>query len=207
MQTFINNSVEQQKASKGEWLHQLPPELVGVLPQNIWVSLSIEQKKDLLRQHNLLDKYNDIQEHPVAESTHVVSTEELPPIETSTQANNIESPALPVEAPKVSEVPEVMTVDKGMAPEKEQFAKSVESLKAKEQARNQENAIAEEDKARIAQEQASNVNKKNNVKTSIGYKISDDTVTNAVTLSHNGNTDDGRTWAAALVRKIFAIID
>ena len=205
MQTFINNSVEQQKSSKGEWLHQLPPELVGVLPQNIWTSLGLEQKKDILRQHGLLDKYNN--EGAADHEIDTVASAELPHIETGSSINSVESPVSPVEAPKVSEVPEVLTVDKGMAPEKEIFAKSVEDLKAKEKASKTNENLSSDDKAKVAQEKAGDASKKNTVKTSVGYPISDSIVTNAVELSHGGNTDEGRTWAAALVRKIFAIID
>jgi hypothetical protein len=167
-----------------EVLRVLPAELTGVIPESVWLNLSVEQKKEILRQHNLLEKY---------------STEEkiVPAAQEAESAKEVET-----------SVPDVV-VEEATRPEEirsPEFAQALEQAREVESQAQKEFSI--EDKTRVEEETAVNAS---SAKSSwgakvFGYSVSDGAVNNSEQVSTVGSTDDGRTWAATLIRKILAAL-
>ena len=42
--TPIANNLEVKRSEEGKWLHLLPKELVGILPEGVWTTLTLDQK-------------------------------------------------------------------------------------------------------------------------------------------------------------------
>lgn len=119
--------------------------------------------------------------------------------------------AIPVEPVALTEVvSEAPIVETQVTTNKEsqEFATLVEGVKkseseVKEVPENNAQALSQEEKARVDQETAKSANTQ--TFKLFGYQVDDATSQNAKDISENGSLDDGRTWAATLLKKFFAI--
>ena len=180
--TPTNVETNDREASIEGVLHALPQELLGVIPENVWTGLSVDQKKEILRQNNLLEKYSG--QSPEAQA------------EEPSQAEQVASPDVVVEQVQRPEAAE-------RAPE---FAQAVQEVQKIEQDVKEDLDVDEQ--ARVDAEVAS---QQSSAKGSwgakiFGYTVRDDTVQNAEDISKNGDLEDGRTWVATLIGKILAAL-
>lgn len=161
-------------------LHVLPQELLGVMPESVWGGLTLDQKKDVLRQNNLLEKYDTPLQNPV--------------LEVSSETGEFSAPSVAVEHIEPTEVVR--------SPE---FKEVLENIQESE--KNQETLNAEE-KERISQESliSQSTGKASWSAKVFGYVISDDTVNRSETISQEGGLDDGKTWVSTLVRKMLVAL-
>ncbi len=190
---IINNLEKKAVVDGGEWIRSLPSELVGLIPDSVWGSLSLDQKKEILRQNGILDKY------AAPQNTQEVS--QAPTPEVVTQVPTMVEDVV-TEAPIVEQAPSVTK-------ESAEFATLVEGVKnSEENAEIESNKVdsttlTAEEKARVEEETASNANTQ--TFRLFGYQVDDDLTNNAQDISNNGDISDGKTWAATLLKKIFAI--
>ncbi|KKR06441.1 MAG: hypothetical protein UT34_C0001G0482 [candidate division WS6 bacterium GW2011_GWF2_39_15] len=185
--TPIANNLEVKRSEEGKWLHLLPKELVGILPEGVWTTLTLDQKKDILRQNNILDKY-------------------LGP---KPQEQIVQSSQTPLEADEAVKEVSAPTVEKinEVSDESREFAKAVSEVKEKEsleEVKPEQPQVSAEEKARIAEETASHANTQ--TFTLFGYQVDDNVARNSKEISETGEVEDGKTWAATLIKKIFAIL-
>jgi hypothetical protein len=179
-----NNEISEVSKQLEDVLKVLPQELLGVLPETVWVNLSLDQKKEILRQHNLFEKYN------VAEQPQVVT--ETPVAEVKPEA---QVPDVVVE--QASRVEQIRTPE---------FAQALEAAREIEDKSKEDLPVA--DAKRIEEETATvQSTAKSSWGTKVfGYTVSEDTVSKSEELSAQGDVEDGRTWAATLLRKILAVL-
>lgn len=190
---IINNIEKKAVVEGGEWIRSLPSELVGLIPDSVWGSLSLDQKKEIIRQNGILEKYTAPQNTP--EVSQVPSPEVVS--EVLTMVEDVVS-----EAPIVEQATNVTK-------ESSEFATLVEGVKNREETSEIESnkvdsdTLTVEEKARVEEETASNANTQ--TFRLFGYQVDDDLTNNAQDISNNGDISDGKTWAATLLKKIFAI--
>lgn len=193
---IVTNNVEKKVGLEStEWIRKLPEELVGLIPDSVWGSLSLDQKKEILRQNGILEKY---------------ITQSVQPNSENVTAEQVQSPAevLPSTTPESISQSPVVEQSQNVSKESQEFASLVDAVK-KEELDVQKNSpldtkpkdLTSEEKDRIAQETLT----VNNQTFKLGYQVSDDTVANSEKLSKEGDVSDGKTWAATLWSKIFAI--
>lgn len=178
-----NNEIKEGGKQLEDILRALPQELLGVIPESVWINLSLDQKKEILRQHNIFEKYTAA-EQPQAEVENTVTTEieEKKPDVIVEQANQPEQIRTP------------------------EFAKALEE--AKEIENNAQNELPVEETQRVEDETAS---AQNTAKSSwgakvFGYTVSEDTASKSEELSLKGDPEDGKTWAATILRRILAML-
>ncbi|MBI2356715.1 hypothetical protein HYV12_01550 [Candidatus Dojkabacteria bacterium] len=194
--TPVVNNLETKSAAleNAGWIRTLPTELVGLIPDSVWSTLSLDQKKEILRQNGILEKYNSNQ--PTAEQP-VESLDELPSLEVSSEVSS----APLVDAPKVEE-------QVNASKESEEFATLVETVKENEIKLTESgvedgNKLSAEEKSRVEEENATTANTQ--TFKLFGYQVDDALTNDASNISEQGDINDGRTWAATLIKKIFAI--
>jgi len=185
MHDFTNvNTTEKRNGlnDSGSWMRKLPVELEGVMPESAWLSLSREDKLEILRRQG-----KDIFEKYLNPSADVTSS-----IESSAEVNE-SKPTVNVENANTESL------------EKKEFASEVSRVKEVEKEFTSESVIVE-DKQRIEEEtaKASNTGLNSSVKV-FGYSVSQSAIQNANTVSDSGDVSDGGTWAATLIKKILAI--
>ncbi len=161
-------------------LHKLPDELLGIIPESVWVGLTLDQKKDVLRQNNLLEKYSS-ESQPVLESETIENPSEV-------RANVVVER---VPESKVERNPEFAGVLSEIQKNEEKVKKN----------------LSQEDLNRIESEKLTS---QSSGKSSwgakvFGYSISDDVIQGSEEVSKTGDLEDGRTWASTLIRKMLAV--
>ena len=167
-----------------EWLRAVPVELSNTVPESVWMTLTLEAKKDLLRQNGLLEKYEG-------------TTENLP------VQNEVDL--------KVAEAPvaEVIVTQQEKVQRSPEFAKAVEELKdidkQAENKKTEQPVLSKEDISRIETEKAQSASIKSYK--FFGYQPSTTTYSSAKQISNTGNIDDSRTWAATLIAKLFSLFE
>lgn len=184
--TPVTNNIE--TVERADWLRAVPVELSPTVPETVWMTLTLEAKKDLLRQNGLLEKY----ENPTQQSEQVNQQQETLKAEVA-------------DAPKAEVIVEqVQKVER--SPE---FAQAVEQLKEidKKDDKVEENkpVLSKEDIQRIETEKAQSAN----IKTYkfFGYQPSTTTYASAKSISTTGPISDSKTWAATLISKIFSLFE
>lgn len=177
-------NVESTIESAQDWLRAVPPELVNIIPESVWMTLSLDNKKEILRQHNILEKYENL------------SNAEQTTAKVDIAASSVEQEAVVVEQQqRVIRSPE--------------FEKALEDLKmASENGEENKDEVAKpvltkEELDRIDSEKAQSAN----VKTYnfFGYQPAQATYSNAKQISNDGQISDSKTWAATLIGKIFSL--
>lgn len=176
--------VENIGENLGEWLRAVPSELVNIIPESVWMSLSVDQKKEMLRQHNILDKYAGNKQEAPAQAPAVVMTSES-------------TPALIVEQEQRFEKnPEF---EKALAEFKEaNKEKETDELETKP-------VLSQEEVKRVNEEKAQNSNTQSQSYNFFGYQPSNNIFTNAKQLAQTGDISDSKTWASTLISKIFSL--
>lgn len=184
--TPITNNIETQE--QAEWLRALPAELAPTVPESVWMTLTLEAKKDLLRQNGLLEKY----ENPIQQSEQVAKQPDTLKTEIA-------------EAPNTEVVVEqVQKVERS-----HEFAQAVEQLKEvgkkDDETEEKKPILSKEEIQRIDTEKAQSAN----IKTYkfFGYQPSTTTYASAKSISNSGPIDDSKTWAATLITKIFSLFE
>lgn len=184
--TQVTNNIE--KVEQSEWLRSVPIELAPTVPESVWMTLTLEAKKDLLRQNGLLEKYENLVRGGESEylKTDVVTTE---------IAQSPQNELVVEEVQKVERSPE--------------FAQAVEQLKAVDTKNDKKierkPVLNKEEIQRINVETAQSAN----IKTYkfFGYQPTATTYANAKSISNSGPVDDSKTWAATLISKIFGLFE
>ncbi|MCK9368896.1 hypothetical protein M0R04_02865 [Candidatus Dojkabacteria bacterium] len=182
------NTVETLAEKEDLALRILPVELKGVLPEMVWSTLTLDQKKEMLRHHNIFDKYLGQKD---AEQVVVQDTPEV--------------------SKNIAEIAHTVTVEKAQnSVEKvvnEEFDKVVSESKQIEKERKEEDekkpVLSKDELERIRSEKAQAANIKGY--NFFGYQPQNATITNAKTISDNNPVSDGKTWAATLIAKIFSL--
>mgnify|MGYP001190433103 CR=1 FL=1 len=190
----INNNIENGKViEKDIWMTKLPDELLNVLPEGIWLTLSVDQKKQILRDYGIYDKYIK----PEVVSTPVVNNV------VNTEINNNESFVITPQTPEIIDINSQKNTQ-----EREVFSSQLEQIKKSEE--ELENELSKDDKARIEVETAKIANTGGAGSKSVkvfGYTIPMPVISNAQSIASDNPVSDGSTWAAVIVKKIFAIFD
>ena len=182
------NPVETLNEKEDLALRILPIELKGVVPETVWTTLSLDQKKEMLRHHNIFDKYLGPKE---GEQVVIQDTPEV--------------------AKKVVEVSPTVIVEKAQGEiEKtvdKEFEKVVlESKQIEKDRKDEENnkpVLSKDELERIQAERAQAASVKGY--NFFGYQPQNTTITNAKTIANDNPVADGRTWAATLIAKIFSL--
>ena len=165
-----------------EWLRQVPSELVNIIPENVWVSLSVDQKKEILRQHNIFEKYaGNKEEAPKIATNVVVSSESKPGIVVEQQQRLEKDPEFEKAFSEFKEISEQKEEEK-VAP-----------------------VLSQEDINRINTENANKANSQSQSYSFFGYQPSQTIFTNAKQSSQTGDVSDAKTWASTLISKIFSL--
>ncbi len=182
VKTQQNNVEVGSSVSIESVLHALPKELLGVMPESVWATLSLEQKKDVLKQNGLLEKYSNTPEKP-AEDVQVA----------------VES------APK----PEAQVGVVVQQEKKDEYVRDPEFQKMAEDIRKEQELPAQQldadEKEMVKVESGTSSNVKSGGVKFFGYSASDDVSSNASDISQNGSVEDGKTWTATLIQKILAV--
>lgn len=185
---IVNNLERKVGEESSSWIRSLPKELVGLIPESVWSTLSLDQKKEILRQNGLFEKYNSA---PVAE----VPVAETAPVEPVALTEVVsEAPIVETQITSTKESQEFATLVEGF--------KNVEKQSVEEK-REDAVVLTQEEKARVDQETAKSANTQ--TFKLFGYQVDDATAQNSKDISDNGSLEDGRTWAATLLKKLFAI--
>lgn len=180
--TVQQQNVEAVEVKGDEVVRVLPSELTGIMPETIWATLSLDQKKEMLRQHNLFEKYFGI------------AKEEETAVETVT--NPQESvPEIKVEAGEGQ-------MEKFKGAEFEKAVEEVKSIKEEKEGKAQE-VISPEEAKRIEEETASKANTQ--TFKFFGYQPSQSTYSNAKNIADDNPVSDSKTWAATLIAKILQL--
>lgn len=166
-------------------LKLVPSELMSIIPESVWITLTLDQKKEILRQHNLLEKYQ-LPETPVQEQ---IATTEIP----------------------ISPGPKnEIIVEQEQKPERNpDFEKAISELDSVRN--NQETTVAVETEPVISAEELQRVEEEQlkaastGKYTFFGYQPSQNTFANAKQISDDSPVSDSKTWAATLISKIFSL--
>lgn len=187
------NSEVIRKESDNSWIYKLPTELSTVLPENIWSTLSLDQKKQILRDYGLYERYVSSQE--------VVEADIVPTVSQPTTETIVE---------KQSETPEIIDANaSNNLVDREVFTSQLEQIKLSEQELENQK-LSKEEQGRIDAERATQANTASSVGKTVkvfGYQIPMPTINNAKSIADNNPTSSSDTWAAVLAKKILAIFD
>lgn len=177
------NNNEVVSANNSEWLNALPSELLNIIPESLWVTLTVDQKKEVLRQNGLLEKYSANTVSPTEQATPTLEAVEVVP---SVLVQEVQKPE--------------------MSPE---FQKVIEEFKEETNKGEQEQkpVLSKEEIARIEAEKASNANSGGATYKFFGYQPSQNIYTNATKIADDGDVVDAKTWAATLIAKIFGMFE
>lgn len=178
------NNAENINENLETGLKLVPQELVSVIPESVWITLTLDQKKEILRQHNLLGKY-------LSPEKPTVLTEQ-----------SIENKAF------VPTTPELIVEKEQSIERNPDFEKAISAfVAAKEDGSDtmtkSEPVVSAEELQRIEQEQSSVAN--TGKYTFFGYQPSQTTFSNAKQISDDSPVSDSKTWAATLIAKIFSL--
>lgn len=177
------NNNEVVSSNNSEWLNSLPSELINVIPESLWVTLTLDQKKEVLRQNGLLEKYTGNAQATSEQSTPVLESVEVSP---SVLVEEVQKPEMSPEFQKVIEE------------FKEENKKGEEEPKP---------VLSKEEIARIDAEKANNANTGGATYKFFGYQPSQNIYTNASKIADDGDVVDAKTWAATLIAKIFGMFE
>lgn len=187
----VNSKLESDKVIEREsWMIQLPGELLNVLPESIWLTLSVDQKKQILRDYGIYDKY-------------VVEPDNNKDDTNTFQENKNEITVATPQTPEVIDINSQSGIQ-----EREVFQSQLEDIKKSEE--ELKNELSQDDKAMIDVETANLANtggRGSNGVNVFGYNIPVQIINNAQSIAANSSVTDGSTWAAVLVKKILAIFD
>ncbi len=187
------NSEVLRKESDNSWIYKLPTELSTVLPENIWSTLSLDQKKQILRDYGLYERYVSSQE--------VIDADLVP---------QVSQPIAETIVEKQSDTPEIIDGNaSNNLVDREVFTSQLEQIKLSEQELENQK-LSQEEQERIDTERATQANTASSVGKTVkvfGYKIPMPTINNAKSISDNNSVSSSDTWAAVLAKKILAIFD
>ena len=196
-----------------------PTELASILPQTVWETLNEDQKVEILLQRGLFKYLRKLDgQFPFQNANEVNPATQAENLKTPDQLGNTVA-LTEVDAPQGPVAGEIDLTQKSINEKAgSDFAKQVETIKQIEAQGVHEDEVQEEkaekeekastltidEKIRVEQEKASNANQPK-APTFFGYQPSQATITNAVQIADNGDTSDSKTWAATILKKLFAI--
>lgn len=175
-------------------LEKLPSQLNGVVPDSVWGTLSSEQKLEFLFSHNLLPRNEQIQ-------ANISANQMIEDGFDGQMAEQINNQDLSAGTSNVSKAEESQQTVENIV-EQQQFTDAVHTVESNEEEYNesskQQESLTNEESARVDQENGISFN----VPTMkfVGYTPSDSTVANSSALTQ-GSTDKGTTWIATAIEK------
>jgi len=206
MQNAVNTTqtsaeLDPKKATPESFLRTLPEELKGVMPENVWSSLSLEQKKEMLRQNGILEKY--LKPQPETEVEQIPNAAETAAI-----------PKTPPTAPEIAPAGEVVISREMQEKDKltEEFKEAVEEFKKVESSVEEveaESAVKQEEG-----DQGANTATEPQVSADLagseglkffGYQPSPQLLKSSEKVSAEGKIEDAATWTATLLQRLFAM--
>lgn len=180
------NNIETTEVQSADWLREIPTEIANLIPESVWVGMSLDQKKETLRQNGILEKY--------------IGNQPIQPIEQAS-ANNPEL--------KVVDQSEVIVQEEQKKEIDPQFKEAVDQFKKESESNNSEKdekpVLSRDEINRIESEKASSANMAGSSYKFFGYQPSQNIYTNAKKISDDGDVADSNTWAATLIAKIFGL--
>lgn len=213
-------------------IRNLPEELKGKIPETVWVTLTAQQREEILKQYGIFEKYLQISEKSAAEAVDASLVDQNLPQETTeipldqiTQQPQV-TPAPVVtdvaqqkadnekmqkefaqavaEKQKLEETGQNVNTETPPVQESEQVVAKVETLPEQQIPDQREVGIEKPQMQSKPQVQETSPNQKVVPRFS-GYPVSESTARNADEVS-KGDPRNGRTWTATLLEKLWALL-
>jgi len=209
-------------------LRQLPPELVGKIPESVWTSLTADHRAEMLKQYGIYEKYLQLEikaqqniDHTVnvveQGMTTEVSLDQLNSLQGNQQHQSQQTQQKPlvVDVTKTTEIKGKTQFAEAVVEKDRIEASNVEQINkidtSEEQERTKSSSEGSSAKRMQMENPQSIINNRNSqvqekvVPKFSGYPIAENIPSNVDHIEEHGNPRDGSTWTASFIKKIWAI--